>query len=634
MRAASAALAVFAAAVALGLHGYSLPVWHAVIDGSEPSEVLLGEARTVRGDDWNARLPLALAQRAHEPAFPVVNHDAGPGMNMLLPFLLPVAHPTTIFRPSTWGFFLGPDAGLAWMWWSRLLGALGVAWLLFGVLAPGRAALGGLAALALVASPFFQFWSLVPAPTFVLGGLAFLGGLGAAFARRPAAIVGGALLLGWASTGFVLVLYPPFQVSVAAVLGPLFVAVVFEHRAALRLGEHARWRLLGLALAVAVVATALALFWPAAADTVATARHTVYPGQRVATGGGRTLADLLGTNLALPLRVEHWGALQNVCEAAGFWVLSPPLLAVAAWRRLRREARIGAIEVVLAALLVGFALYVTVGVPEWLAAATPLRLLPGRRAVLALGLAEMLLVVRLLGAPRPGGSLALAAAVGLAWGAALAAAAARLAHVFPEFPLPLGLVMAAGNALMAALAVAGAGRRRAWMPAAALAAGSLVVAGWFNPVVRGGSAFLVENPLSRMLVEIDRETGGKSVWLVFNHPVLANLLPVLGLRTLNGIRPLPQLGPWRHLDPQGRRRDLYDRYAAVIFSESPRPGVRIQGLGAAAVQVWLDPGSPVLRRMGVSHVLVQTREPEAFASRTGLRLVGSVGDRHAFALPR
>jgi len=38
--------------------------------------------------------------------------------------------------------------------------------------------------------------------------------------------------------------------------------------------------------------------------------------------------------------------------------------------------------------------------------------------------------------------------------------------------------------------------------------------------------------------------------------------------------------------------------------------------------------------MGVTHVLVQTREPEALASRTGLRLVGSVGDRHAFALPR
>ena len=43
-------------------HGYSLPVWHTVLDGSAPEGVLAGELRPLRSDDWLVGLPLALAQ--------------------------------------------------------------------------------------------------------------------------------------------------------------------------------------------------------------------------------------------------------------------------------------------------------------------------------------------------------------------------------------------------------------------------------------------------------------------------------------------------------------------------------------------------------------------------------------------
>jgi hypothetical protein len=75
--------AAFVLLVAPRFHGFSLPIWHGSIDRSPTSEILLGEARSIRADDWALQLPLALAQAAHDPAFPVVNQSIGMGQNML-----------------------------------------------------------------------------------------------------------------------------------------------------------------------------------------------------------------------------------------------------------------------------------------------------------------------------------------------------------------------------------------------------------------------------------------------------------------------------------------------------------------------------------------------------------------------
>ena len=120
-------LALLATLVALRLHGFSISAWHQVIDGSAPAEVLLGEPRPIRSDDWKVQLPLAFAQGASEPRFPRVNERIGFGQSALLPIELPVADGLVVFHPTLWGFFLGDDVGMSWLWWSRVLG-LFTAW--------------------------------------------------------------------------------------------------------------------------------------------------------------------------------------------------------------------------------------------------------------------------------------------------------------------------------------------------------------------------------------------------------------------------------------------------------------------------------------------------------------------------
>lgn len=622
---------LFAALVGLRLHGFSLAQWNVLLGEPARIEVWLGEPRAIRADDYAVILPLALAQEAHDPPFPVVNRLVGTGQNALLPFSLPVAHPLVLLRPDTWGFFLGADVGLAWRWWSRTFGLFLVAWALLRVVTRGDGALAAFGALALVASPFVQLWTLRPAPVAIHTGLLVLAALGVLFARRAGAILLSGLLLGYAAAGFALVLYPPFQVPLASVALLLAATLAWEHRDALDLRARAGLRLLALGAAGAVVGLAATAFWATAGDAVTRMLATAYPGRRVALGGGRSWAELAAANLGVPLLVEDYGPLLNACEAASFWLLSPVLLAAVLWRSARGGRRPGAVESGLAVGLAALALHATTRLPGWLVRATGWSLVPGPRSMIALGLVEVLLVARLLasGERSAGGRRA---GLALAWGGLLGLACLGLARRLPGFPLASGLAFAGGNAALAWLAL---GARRPWHAMAGFAAASAAVSLAFNPLAQGGAGALRAHPLAAAIRTIDAASGGTSVWATFGPYQVPNLFRALGVRAIDGVQPVPQLEQWARWDPRGRAREVYDRYAHVsLVADAGRTHPRFRLLGPDAFAVDVDPGAPALAALGVTHLLVEGDGARRLAERGGARWLRTVGRFHLLEAAR
>ncbi len=78
-------------------HGYSTGYWREYT-GSHAREPHIGSLQQDRSDDIVVQIPLALAQVNHRPPFPVVNKNIGYGVNMLVPYGLPVYHVVGIFR--------------------------------------------------------------------------------------------------------------------------------------------------------------------------------------------------------------------------------------------------------------------------------------------------------------------------------------------------------------------------------------------------------------------------------------------------------------------------------------------------------------------------------------------------------
>jgi hypothetical protein len=625
--------AAFAALVGLRLHGFSLAAWHEVIDGSPARELVAGTPRPIRSDDWKVQLPLAFAQAAHDPPFPSVNRLVGAGQSALVPIELPVAHPLVLFRPTVWGFFLGADVGMAWMWWSRAF-ALALTW--FAVLrlvTRGSVGLATAGAAGLLVSPFFQFWSLNAAPHTAAAGASFLATVALARARTPARIAASGLALALAGAWFALALYPPYQV----VLGLLYLALVAafwrDARPALDLRRHAAAR--GAALAAAALAAAALAGWFAfeARDALAAMRYSEYPGHRSETGGDRSLWQLANANLAAGLWATDWGPLYNVCEAASFWLLSPPLLALWAWRRLRGRGRDPFVPPL--ALLGGVLLaYVVLGFPEWLARATALSLVPGRRAVIGLGLVDAVLALRLLAcaAPAAGRERRVAALAAAGWACALAGCAPPLGEALAGARMPLLLALAAANGALAWLALAG---RRRVLPALAWVAASGASALWFNPLAAGGADYLRENELARRVLAVEAATPGGATWAAFGRDDLANLFRALGVRSVNGTLTQPQPALWERLAPPPAARPVYDRYAHFAFVARPGAKVRFRLRSQDFVVVELDPRGPALRALGVTHVLLYGAESAraAFERLSGFEPLGSVGDHHLYRVP-
>jgi hypothetical protein len=596
---------LFVVLVALQIHGFSLAIWHDVIDDSPAPEVLLGEPRYLRADDWLDQLPLAFSQARHDPPFPIVNQHIGLGQNTLLPITLPVLHPVTLFRPTLWGFFLGNDVGMAWMWWFQVLGLFSVWMGVLLLVTRGDLALSGLGSLLLVASPFFQLWAFNKAGLSIYMGICVLATLGLLGGRRSGRILASGALLGWAGGCFLLMLYPPYQVGLAYLYLALVGGLAGQRWRELDVCARLPARCVGLLLALGIAGAAALSLWLGAGDAVEVMRSTVYPGARASTGGDAASWRLLATNLWITHQVTDYSSVGIDLDAAFFWFFFPVVGCALLWRRISAGER-EPLGVALLAYCAAIALYRDFGLPEFLSRRFQFAYMPASRTALGMGLADTVLLICFLSIPSTRGRrlLRTPATIALAWTLVLGIAAARFHALLPESrPVWLGALVILNGILAYAICARRLPRVVVGAMVAGLAAGSL----GSNPLVVGGSDYLMRNPLSQRILEIDREMDGASTWLPFGGSDVGNLFRVLGVHSLGGLHAIPQLALWQKLDPDGASASVYNRYAHVGFAPHAAKRARFVLRREHGFYVYLDPFSQELARLGVTHLLAQAK---------------------------
>ena len=286
--------------------------------------LLLANARYFRWDEAFIATPYALSQLSQQPRFPVINPSFGNGQNMLIERHTPVWHVATLARPATWGYFLlGAQRGLAWYWWFQPLACFTVLFLLLEIVFNNDWKLAALGAVLFGTSAYVILWSQWPAYVTFFAALACLATYHLCRSESRRTLLVCALLLGLSLPGFVMTMYPPWQVPLAYFFLILFAALFIRDRLHRSLKPLLGFRLLvfGLALALAV---GLTLIWlitclPAIKLTV----NTVYPGQRLSVGGDESFALLLrGIYNVMTCNTGVQG-LKNESESASFYYFFP-----------------------------------------------------------------------------------------------------------------------------------------------------------------------------------------------------------------------------------------------------------------------------------------------------------------------
>ncbi|MFM0145465.1 DUF7657 domain-containing protein [Paraburkholderia sp. RL18-085-BIA-A] len=572
---AIALVAGFAVLVALGVSGTSLGITDEdiPIDGIQTT-VLAGQSQNIRSDEWRVLTPMSIGQTRHVPPFPVVNRNLGPnGHNMLIPGMtsVPVLGMPAFGRPATWGYFILPlPQALAWQWWMPAFGCLLALWACFAVLFRAQWRLAFCLSLCFVISPYVIAWSYWPAYVTMFAAAAFSAFVtllkGCARWLKPLL----AVVLGITASGFVLTLYPAWQVPLGYLFVMLLVGVVVRDRKSIDWSTgRLCWILAGLVLSGVVVG----FWWMEAKDAVAAMLNTVYPGKRIAVPGGTNDPWYFARGFTnFTTLYANLKDASNQSEVASFLYLTVPAIcgAIANWKYQRKNRPI---FIALIAFLLLATWYQFMGFSVGLAQSS----LWGRtfptRVDIATGLAAIALIGTAFARDRgltegetsPGESPGVgsqrarqiaAIVVALAWAMFIWISLKSAPAVVHELLSPealLGLLAAVTwcSYLLAA--------RFATAFFVSFLAVLLFTVVSFNPLV----ALSVPSAASGHAVRNCESGEGRTLVIGSNVPAMTMMAS--GCPVLNGVWYYPQMKLWNALDPKRQNVFSYNRYQHLFF---------------------------------------------------------------------
>ena len=555
--------------------------------------------------------PLSLSQLAHRPRFPVVNTNIGNGQNMLSVPHTPVWHIVTLARPATWGyFFLGAQRGLAWYWWFRVFSCFTVLYLLLEIILRGHRSLAAFGAFWFCASAHVVCWSLWPAQFTFFPALGCLCAYHLLASDKKSTQMISAILLGLSVPGFIMILYPPSQVSLAYLFLLVFLGLVVRDKLYASLKSKLKTRMVPLSVAALLAAGLTLSFFITCSADLKVMSKTVYPGKRVSLGGDYSFALLFEGMYNLITIYKPREALGNQTEASSYYYLFPAIFLMIGFSR-RLTSRLGAVGWSLVCFLTGMLFFLFVGLPESIARLTLMSYIPSNRADLGIGLASIFLCVYVLSRIkdlkletqdrramwsriRPWVVSGVIALLFVVHGLVLR----KLADGFPSVRLALIVGLLAG--FLSYCLVAGKSRLFCGVLTVILIATTAV----FNPLATNLD-HIYHSELAEQIVGLNKKSADRPLWITYGGVQPGMLITALGGRSLTGVHWPPQLALWRSLDQTGGSYErAYNRFAQVQFIYRPDSSwVSFQSSQEDALEVYIAPDHPALKSLGVRYVL-------------------------------
>jgi hypothetical protein len=603
-------LIAFAAAVTLKFNGSSIGEWSRELNESaKPNGLLLFSPQHARQDEWTLWTPAALSQARQTPSFPTANYSLGAGRSPLL-LSLPVAYYTTVFRPQLWGFFLFDfERGFSFFWCTKQLALLlACAWMLRKIGIQSRVVVC-LGTLWIFFSAYVQWWFSTPAmlPEMIASWAICIGCVVVFFQSdhwwKIALAVAGFVFCG---INFLLCLYPPYEIPLLLLgLALLFgsVAECAHTSTALR---YQRGALL-LGASILIIALLLIPFWWEMHSTFDLVRQTFYPGSRRSNGGDLSFFKLFSGLFGFFQTEKTTPSIYpNICEASNFFPLWPAaVIGMAIYRR--EKIRVSFLAVAVVILLSFLLLYCLLPMPRWLLNGTLLSFATESRALLAIGLANIILccvffdrwsnfrLARI-------GAIALVTLFCLAIASIWWWAKSRSPEIFPD-PRQLALALSLSALIFAVFFLKP--KFALWLLALLMIASN----SWINPVMRG-LAPLTDSEAFKTIEKLHADDP-LAKWAVYHDYILGGVVLATGAPVLNAYKIVPDLDFMHRLDPTRAGEWVYNRYA-YIACEFPQNNSFVASLlNADLYSLSLPPNLPLLREIGCRYILSSEQWPDA-----------------------
>lgn len=599
---------IFVLCIILEISGSSIGRWCDMFDTAD-GDVLIGISRSIRSDEYCLATPYFFSQKMSESpdAFSYFSDYAnGYESDLFMGIRQPVQHILTVFRPFTLGFlFLSPAKGLSFWWCGKLIVLFLATFEMGMLLSDRRKSISFIMASLVTFAPVVQWWFSTGISELIIyteiSMLMFNKYLTARKYPVRLALLAGILYIAGC---FIMLLYPSWQVPFVFIILVLTVWLIIRNRPAVTL----RWYdYISIAAGLMGLAAVFLYIFNKSSETMALISGTVYPGERLETGGGK-LSYMFTYPVNTWFALTNFGFGPNICESAtiiDFFPLSV-ILPVAAMIKNRKK---DLLSLMLLGLNLFFFIWIAFGFPEIIAKVTFMSNSQAVRTMLAFGFVNIMLLVRGIYLLRCSFKKRTAVLVSGVISVAVMLIACYvtkgdyLAVTGKKIYLGLlGITLVLMFSAMFSFMMYGKKKGRIlsvmFVIITAFVGGVMV-----NPVRKGvDSVYSV--PWVKEICEVSENEGGSDIWAVecngLESPVFANVGLLCGVKTFNATAVYPNLELWETLDSEGKYSDVYNRYAhiGIIVKESGEPEFELITADSFRLYITLDD----LHKAGVKYI--------------------------------
>lgn len=601
----------------LQISGSSIGMYHNILYGNDKkdSSLIFGQPQGIRSDEWAVNSQKIIAQV--NDGLKATNDNVGNGENETMINDVPTLDWSVAFKPHNLGFLIfGLDNAFALRWWLMSYFLVLSSYFFILLLLPGKKLLASLLALAMLFSPFFQWWyayGTMGSVYYCLFGAVVFAKLLHSTKRKSAILW--ALLLSYIATCFVFILYPPFQIPCALILIAFAIGYSLDNKKTINKNILKR-NLLYFSGSIILALIIVGLFIYQRYDIISTISNTAYPGQRVLTSGGYSLKHLLASNLS-PIFQSITKAngyffpginATNQSEASNFILLTPFLMIPMLFLRFKEFKKNKKINYTFLALMITLIIMLAwMFVPGLgiLGKITLLDKTSTSRILIGIGLLNFILTIKFIKFYSNSNlrfsikNCLIYSLLIIIFYLLLDFSIMKLCPTFIDYNL--AVLLAFPFAIIVYLLI----RKYFRLGMFGLLLFTLASTFYINPLYKGTET-LTQTPLSQVIQKIGKTSDKK--W-ISEDLFLENIATVNGEGSLSGVYVYPQLDLWKPITTTNQKY-IYNRYAHVTFMFDRNKGINIKPtlvlVGGDQFKVKIEPCDEFLKSKNAGFIITQT----------------------------
>ena len=548
------------------LNNSSIDLWNFLNTdiSQENSDIILGQTRTVRFDEWSIYTPMLLSQ---SPNYKYFNDSLrGGNTDVFMVYGQPIKNIVSVFRPFLLGFlFLGTAKGLSFFWILRLVLLFLISFEFLMLISNENKIISLAGTFLITFAPAVQWWWTPNGlPEMIIYGELTILLLNnyfnqKNFIRRNLIYCLLTILAG----SYIFVLYPAWQVPMAYILIIISLWILIENYKDYKFDKK---DILPISIFSILFIIALVYVYGKSKETMDLIANTVYPGMRFETGGDKYAEYDITCNSFIHM-FKYWGNMflpftynnlkTNPCNFAVFFDLFPIGLIVS-FIVLFKDKIKDKLLIMLLFLYLFFTIWCAIGFPKVLAQITMMKVSPVYRTIVILGFLNILIFVRSISLLKY--KMNKAYSFGISFIFTILVVASNI-FIYEQYFNILKIIIVSILSFSLFYLILRNKINKLFMFLIMLV---MIASGLFVNPIQKGIDVINDMELSKVIRKIDAQEKG--LWILENFNFFTINFPIMqGAKTLNSTNTYPNFDVLNILDKDKKYIDVYNRYANILI---------------------------------------------------------------------